>query len=339
MATTANLLEHVLSCLHPGDDVITAARARLNEVLKAASRFDSCLRTYRSGSIAHRTANFDTDADGGIVLDRRRLPELGPDGEGVGPSQIVDAVRRLVHDELAPSHPRIRFRVTKRAIQIIYNEPVAEGVDKDPSVDLIVALTRRSEPGLWIPNIEQDRWDPSHPERHTDLLTDEPKALRQKRARVIRLAKGWNAAFSKPAVCSFNIEALALQSVEHGMGPTEALAIFFENAAADLKRRRTLDPAGVSPPIKTLIDRQDAAERFRRAGVQLREALTHDSDECAVRAALSKLFADHVDLCESDIQLRDALPRGGRDFTIAGTLASGSTQSRQRTTHAYGGEP
>ena len=338
VSTTTNLLASVLDCLHPGDAVISAARARRDEVLAVAKRFDGCLRVYSSGSIAHRTANYDTDADCGLVLDRRAYPHLGPDGDGAGPEDIVENARQFLRQELTPKHLNIGFRITKRAIKITYGEPVADGRGSDPSVDLIIALTRRDEPGLWIPNVRQRRWDPSHPKRHTDLLTDEPKALRQKRARVIRLAKGWNAAFSKPAVCSFNIEALALLSVEGGPGLAEALAVFFEQGAAELRKRLTPEPAAVSPPIKTLIDRQDAAERFRRAGVQLGEALKHDADECAVRAALSKLFAEHVDPCESDTRLRTALPSGGVAFTTDGELASRPSDRRQRTTRAYGGQ-
>ena len=336
MSSVTDWLDYVLGCLHPGDEVISTARARRDEALAVAEHFSGCLRTYSSGSIAHRTANYDTDADGGIVLDRRSYPMLGPDGEDVGPHQIVGDIRQLLREELASKHPKVSFRVTKRAIKIVYHEPVATANGDDPSVDLIVALTRRDEPGLWIPNIEQDRWDPSHPEHHTKLLTADPKALRQKRAHVIRLAKGWNVSFSEPAVCSFNIEALALQSVREGTGLAEALAIFFEEAAADLKQRPTPDPAGVSPPIKTSIDRQKAAERFERAGIQLRAALEDGADDCAIRAALSKLFTDYIEPCESDARLRHALAGGGSAFTTGGGLATRPSGQRQRTTRAYG---
>ena len=338
MTATAGLLDSVLRQLHPGDDVISAARARRDEVLRVAGGFEGALRTYWSGSIAHRTANFDTDADGGIVLDRREYPKLGPDGDGVSPTQVVDDVRAWLREELKADHPEIRFLVTKRAIKITYHEPVGDGPHADPSVDLIVGLTRRDAPGLWIPNLSAKRWSPSHPERHTALLTAEPKALRQKRSKVIRLAKGWNQQFSERAVCSFNIEALALEFVESGTSLSETLAILFELSAADLARRDTPDPAGVSPPIKTLIDRQQASERFRRAGEQLRDALDHDDDECEARAALSKLFKDFVDPCPADADLRVALQAGGQRFTTSGFLATVPTVSRQRTTRSYGGE-
>ena len=51
-------------------------------------------------------------------------------------------------------------------------------------------------------------WDASHPEYHTTVLTDDPADLRRVRAKIIRLAKGWNTQFAQPGLCSFNIEAL-----------------------------------------------------------------------------------------------------------------------------------
>ena len=337
MTMTTVLIQTVLDELHPGDEVISAARARRDEVLDAAGQFEGWLRTYWSGSIAHRTANSDTDADGGVVLDRRSYPELGPDGNNEGPQQIVEDVREYLRNQLKKEHLNMKFRLTKRAIQITYHEPVDNDGVYDPSADLIVGLTRREGKGLWIPNLEQDRWDASHPELHTELLTAEPKALRQKRAKVIRLAKGWNKQFDRPAVCSFNIEALALSSVEAGIGLAEALLNFFEDSALDLDKRLTPDPAGVSPPIKTLIDRKDAAKRFESAGTQLSNAIKSGEDECAVRAALSKLFKNFIEPCDADTEMRERLLNGGSGFTTAGFVATSTSGQRQRTTRSYGG--
>ena len=336
MSYTKEFLDDALSRLDPGGAVITTANDRRNEVLDVMADFRGHLRGYASGSIAHRTANFDTDADCGAVLDRRSYVSLGPDGGGEGPREIVEEARAFLRDGLKPVYPDIRFRVTKRAIQITHNEPLSDGTD--PQVDLIVALTRKEAPGLWIPNTEADRWDPSHPECHTSLLTAEPKALRQKRARVVRLAKGENGEHGEKALCSFNLEALALLYVEEGTGLAVALAQFFEDGADDLARHLTPDPAGVSPPIKTLIDRHTAVRRLRRAGELVREALDNDSDECAVRAALSKVFPTYVEACvPSDRGMRESLKRGGSAFTSAGFAASArSPEPRQRSTRAYG---
>ena len=231
MQNTAAFLNEVHAELAPSDDTLSAARSRRDEVLAKASTFPGALRTYISGSIAHRTANHDTDADCGLVLDRRSYPKLGPDGEGEGPNQLVEEVRQFLRDHLKEDHPDIRFRVTKRAIKVSFNEPLDNGTD--PSVDLIVALTRKGQ-GLWIPNTETKGWDASDPEYHTKVLTDDPAELRRVRARVIRLAKGWNTQYSEPGLCSFNIEALALNCITEEHGVPDGLAELFRFAASDL---------------------------------------------------------------------------------------------------------
>ena len=53
---------------------------------RMAIGFAGALRTYSSGSIAHHTMIAPvTDGDGGVVLDRRSYPRLGPDGDGEDP--------------------------------------------------------------------------------------------------------------------------------------------------------------------------------------------------------------------------------------------------------------
>ena len=106
-------------------------------------------RGYNSGSIAHGTANSDTDAGCGIVLDRRVWPELGPDGDSVGPCDVVEDVRCLVRSHLLEIYPGVKTWLTKRAIQLKFHDPLAN--DTDPSVDLIVGF-QRNDGGLWIPN-------------------------------------------------------------------------------------------------------------------------------------------------------------------------------------------
>jgi hypothetical protein len=55
----------------------------------------------------------------------------------------------FVCDELRADFPKITYELTKRAILFEFHEPMD---DEDPSVDLVVCLTRREEPGFWIPN-------------------------------------------------------------------------------------------------------------------------------------------------------------------------------------------
>lgn len=333
MSHTERILANVLAQLHPGDEVISVARERRTEVLTTMRAFPGHLRGYMSGSLAHRTANFDTDADCGVVLDRRHYWPLGPDGAGEGPEDIVETARVYLREQLKPKHPSMAFRRTKRAIQVRYHEPLQS--EADPSVDLIVALDRIDELGLWIPNKEQNRWDPSHPERHTALLTNGPKSLWQKRAQVIRLAKGENSEHNPKTLCSFNLEALALIYVRKEKPLGSMLADLFFGGATDLGERLTPDPAGVSPPIK-VNDRIVAARRLQRAGECVQDALDSDDDECAVRNALHKIFPTYVDPCEAgDENMRAALRGGGKGFTVGGGLATGS-QHRQRSVRAYG---
>ena len=123
MQNTASHLNHVHGKLAPADDTLSAARRRRDEVLTEARDFPGTTRTYISGSIAHRTSNRDTDADCGLVLDRRSYAALGPDGQGEGPNQVVENARKFLRERLRENHPGLRFRVTKRAIKVSYNEP------------------------------------------------------------------------------------------------------------------------------------------------------------------------------------------------------------------------
>jgi hypothetical protein len=183
-----DVLEEIRQELSASDDDLREARKRRDLVLKAAASFRGASRTFKSGSVAHGNVNNPVDdADGGLVLDRRVYVELGPDSpDREGPEDVVDEVRDRVMAIVRETYPKARSRLIRRAIVIRFNEPQA---DVDPSVDLVVALTRKDAKGLWIPNRDEDDWDPSHPEEHTRLLTTDRKSLRVHRARVIRLAK------------------------------------------------------------------------------------------------------------------------------------------------------
>ncbi len=338
MGSTTSILDDVLHESSPGDEILEAVRERRDKVLGIGGRYPGALRTYTSGSVAHRTANGDTDADCGVVLDRRVYAGLGPDGGNEGPDKIVEALRSYLREELKDKHPNIAFRLSKRAIRLTFNEPLADGAD--PTVDLIVALNRK-DGSLWIPNLQQHRWDASDPERHTRLMTAEPATLRRTRAKVIRLAKAWNKQYAKPGFCAFNITALALACVKEGMATATGLAEFFDHGATALKRRLTPDPAGVSPPIKLPVERDTVVGRLRQAGKRMNEALAHDDDEDAVLEAMSSLYWNYVDppiRSTSKTAYAKALRRGNREVGIAGGLVIG-TQDRVplKTTRSYGG--
>jgi hypothetical protein len=309
---TNRILDQVRAGLAPSDQVLQAARDRRGFVLHAAMRFEFALRKYNSGSIAHWTANSDLDADCGIVLDRRKYPALGPGGDGIGPNDVVGLVADLVRSEL-PSATVDTSK--KRAITVEFDDPV-DG--EDPSVDLIVGLDRREKPGLWIPNLWDRRWDPSHPERHTELFLRQPTPVRRVWARAVRLAKGWNtsSAFEQPGLSSFNLETLAWMRMQEGMTQAEALAEVFAFGAQSLVNDLTPDPAEVSPPIKLLLDSQIVVARLNDAAKRMATALEHDDDESSVQEALVPLFPDQLDGPNESAEDWTSALREKRSFSV-----------------------
>jgi hypothetical protein len=172
------------------DKVLKEARKRRDLVAEAAMEIEGALRWFRSGSVAHGWVNRPvTDADSGLVLDRRVHTTLGPDGDGEGPDEIVDELRGLVERKVREEYGNAKVTKSRRGLLIEFNEPVTD--EEDPTVDLIVTLTRKDAEGLWITDLDTDEWTPSHPEKHTELFTG-TRELRALRARVVRLAKGWN---------------------------------------------------------------------------------------------------------------------------------------------------
>lgn len=309
-----DLLEEIRQAISASDDDLREARKRRDLVLKTAGSFGGALRTFRSGSVAHGNVNNPvSDADGGLVLDRRVHVTLGPDSAtGEGPQEIVDGVRAHVMAIVRDTYPDARSRLIKRAILIRFNEPTAEGVD--PSVDLVVALTRKDAQGLWIPNRDKGNWDASHPEEHTRLLTADEKSLRVHRARVIRLAKAAIKHDSTHALISFNVEALALTHVTKVMTLAESLQLFFDKATSSIKAGLTDDPAGVSGKIKLPdgMTRERSAKRLRHFADKMQEALDHSDDRAAVESALAELYPDQLPDARRSAKahLADAIRRG-----------------------------
>lgn len=341
--TIQPILDDVKEAIAPPDETLAAARERRDDVLAATKGLPGWSGTYISGSIAHHTANDDTDADSGLVLDRRHYPDATPDGDFAGPRPIVEGVRAYIRVQLQEKYPDIYFRVTKRAIKVLFKQPLANKAD--PSVDLIVAF-RRKAGGLWIPNTERNIWSASDPITHTLLLNGGSVALRRKRRRVIRLAKAWNKDFSSPGLSGFNISALALMYVESGTSEEDALVEFYESGAEDLKKRQTPDPAGVSPPLRTLVDRQTAAHRMELAARDLRQAMEVD-DEDEARSILSRLWGKRTkpkEATSASQRLAAALRgnegvglRAGKLSPLTSVPAGGAIQLK--STRSYGDGP
>lgn len=336
MGWTKRVLDEVRGEVAPPDDTLKAARERRDAVKDAASTFEGILRTYNAGSLAHGTANADLDADCGVVLDRTAYPDLGPDGENEGPNDVVQEVRGHAREQLRQVYPDVSFRLTHRAIEVSFHEPLADG--SDPTVDLIVALNRREAPGLWIPHLVRRNWDASHPEEHTRLLTAPPQPFRVVRARVVRLGKAWNALFSDPGLSSFNIEALALECIQSRHHVDDGLAELFRYAAAELSHHNTSDPAGVSPPIKILIDRDKLVGRLRRARDLMKQALEHDDDEKLVREALASLFPAYVKPLKGDSKAAIAAALAQQTARFGSTVTTDLERGRPITrSRSFGG--
>jgi hypothetical protein len=330
-------LNEVRESLAPEEVTLKTARERRDDALVHGKAFDGVARAYNSGSIAHGTANGDTDADCGIVLDRRTWSELGPDGDDVGPCAVVEEVRCHVRSGLRETYERLRTQLTKRAIQLSFHEPLPN--ETDPSVDLIVGLQREAG-GLWIPNLDSDTWDASDPICHTHILTAPPKALRVVRAHVIRVVKGWNVQYSDPGFCSFNVEALALPCVTEDMDLATGVLEFFSYAAVEVAKGNTPDPADVSKPIKLKVDRAVMVARLRTAAAGLQDALDHDDDEDAVRTALADVFWQYLDPplgASSKAAMARALRPGNAGVTmgVAG-LSVGGSGATFKTTRSFG---
>jgi len=325
------------------DGSLREARGRRNCACQAAASFPGALRTYGAGSLAtHFTKDPVSDADAGVVMDRRTLPNLGPDGTGELPAELVDNIRLHIRPRLAALYPNVRMERMKRGLLVRFNQPLATG--EDPTVDLVVALNRAVDDALWIPNLDRNRWDPSHPEKHVELFTAGGEGLRCTRRHVVRLAKVQVQQFDEPHICSFNIAALAWECIQSAERIDHALWRFFDYAATELARHLTNDPAGVSGPIR-VDDRKLAVDRLERTAHGLRLAIDARDDEDKVRAALAargvfwKLLSppDHR---ETNDVVR-AVRRGSTlSVTTGGLLVADTSSShamRVKPTRAYGG--
>lgn len=293
MSETANRLEDVEKQIAADDAALDEARRRRREVLGICNTFGGVLGTFGSGSVAMGVVNDPVeDADGGMTLDRRLYPALGPDGGGETPVQVVTDLHKLVGPAIREIWPKATVHDMKRGITVKMHAPLWTGAD--PYVDVVVAMNRKDAPGLWIPNMAAGCWDPSHPQRHVELMTSGSRALRRARARVVRLAKAWNKQFTQPALTSFNIVALTLECITTSVPIDEALFLFFDHAAASLAVRRTEDPAGVSGPIKLESTKDIAVSRLAAARDHLANAIAADGDLDTVAAELHKVFWNYL---------------------------------------------
>jgi hypothetical protein len=339
--------EEVRKKIAADDEVLKEARDRRDLVAESAMEVEGALRWFRSGSVAHAMVNKPvSDADSGIVLDRRheKYKKLGPDGENEGPDEVIDELQELVGPKVREKYPKAKVTKSRRGLLVEFKEPVT--ADEDPSVDLIVTLTRKDADGLWIPDrdakAEEDRWTPSHPEKHTELFTGGAKALRGIRARVARMAKAWNGQWEEGdrALASFNIAALAWEYVTDSSVPLErALAGWFRYAHDELDKAETEDPAEVSDAIRLLLAKSEVVKRLGAAADDMDDALENEDDEDKVREALSRVYPDYID-APGKAALAEALSTNtGVGVTKAGiALGAGAAMKPMRTFGESGDE-
>ncbi|WP_242910739.1 hypothetical protein [Actinomadura terrae] len=337
MGHTEDILNDVRSRVDAHREPLAEVRNRLKLVRSKAIGFSGALRTYASGSMPQNTFIHPIgDGDGGLVLDRRAYPKLGPDGGGETPKEITGDLCSLLGPAVREVYPKAHCGTSKRGPKMFFGQPV-DG--QDPTVDLVVALTRRDGEGLWIPNLENDSWEASHPERHVELFTSGSQSLRRTRRRVIRLLKAWNKQYGQPGFSSHNLSVWAWEFVEPGMGVATALSIVLSEATARVASgRATKDPAGVSKDVQLLIPPATAARRLRTASTAVTEALEHDDDRQAALSALSRMFFKYLDdpaptgLANKVASLRRGLP------VTTTALGLGGPDRLVRPTRAYGAQ-
>lgn len=333
-------LDRILKEIAADAEALSVAATRLESVLDAASGFPGVLRSFRSGSMATDFVNAPVeDADGGVVMDRRQHLKLGPEGAGELPSALVKDIGRFVEPALRQMYPNVCIEIMKRGLLIQFNDPLPTG--EDPTVDMVVALNRRQDDALWIPNLDQNRWDPSHPEKHVELFTAGWDSLRQTRRDVTRLAKAQVKQFDVPAVCSFNIAVLAWECIELDEPIDIALHRFFDYAATELDKHLTNDPAEVSPPIK-VADRGQAVNRFRYTAEAIETAIDAGPDEekvAEIFAGFGVFWKLVKAPSKSSAAIHQAIAAGGAlSITGGGSLRVGASPNATsiKPTRSYG---
>jgi hypothetical protein len=335
MGNTEDVLNEIRNRTDAHAEPLAEARTRLKLVRAKARAFPGARRTYTSGSIRQNTFIHPVDdGDGGVVLDRRTYPELGPEGGGVSPARITPLMCALLGPALREVYPKVRCTTSKRGPKILFGQPV-DG--QDPTVDMVIALTRRNGAGLWIPNLQTNRWEASDPERHVELFTSGNQTLRRTRRRVIRLLKAWNKQFNEPGFSSHNLTVWAWEFVRPGMGMATAFSTVLTKAAERVESgTATPDPAGVSTNVRLLVARTIAGRRLRTAADALVAAMEHDDDRETVLSALSRVFYKYIeDPAPSRLARKAAVLRRGGPMTTP-MLGLRGPAARIACTRAYG---
>lgn len=334
MLTIDDHLNDVRSKIEAAPAPLNEARNRLALVRQAAGTFHGGLRTYRSGSLAVHTMNEPvTDGDGGLVLNRNYYPQLGPDGSGEAPGDIVDELCAHLGPILRKTYPQAAIHKSKRGPKIHFGDSV-DG--QNPTVDLVVAMNRKDGPGIWIPNLETGKWEASDPEAHVELFNSGTPAFRSTRRKIIRLAKAWNKQYAEPGASSFEISVWAYEFVAPGMGVAKGLKALFEKAAERLEAgTATKDPAEVSKNLKLLKDAATMSVRLRKAAEAMESAFRAEND-AELREAMSAVYWNYIDSPTTSVLANSARLLGSGKSVAAVALGVAVAASTTAGTRSYG---
>lgn len=288
------LITEMLAATKPSQEAIDEARARRDLVKEAAMTYEGALGFIKSGSLAHFTVNGTvSDADGSLKLDRRIYTEYGPDGDGVGPTDLVLGVAENIRDTVKQIYPDVYISTNhKRAIYFRFRQPLSDG--QDPTVDLVIGLNRKDQPGLWIPNLDDDDWDASDPGKHTELVKARRKSTNHTSSKVVRALKLYSKQWDNEILTSFHWTALMLEAYPKQKSIIEGLIDVLSHAATSLDEGDTNDPANVSGPIDvpSYRDRTVTISRISKAAAKLQQANDIDEDDEDALDNVAALFAE-----------------------------------------------
>jgi hypothetical protein len=190
----------------------------------------------------------------------------------------MERARDAIRVHLAEEFPNLTVTIEgqRRAVLVRFGDPVTPG-QQDFTADVIVAIDNPDGPGLFIPNLPVNGWDPSDPETHLELVKAAIKDTEVAFARTVRLLKYWSRRHSKP-MCSWNIKVLALDCITEPMPLAQAMQTFFGYAAKELKQNQGLtpDPAHVADPIKLNLATREVITRLGIAEGHITRALEHE---------------------------------------------------------------